>query len=142
MPPKTKSDTEKPMLGQPDSVLKPDFILAAQEGNLDTDILPFSGPLQLPTVEQVLKLYYFIREHLGKKNSRVSQGDIANMVADMVVKYSHMAGYKTVVKFRIVKHIKKEIDKYQNIVKHKERTNVGEVEKGQSFLKISRNFLS
>ena len=57
MPPKIKSDTEKPMLGQPDSVMKPDFLSAADEGNFDTDILPFSGPLQLPTAEQVLKLY-------------------------------------------------------------------------------------
>ena len=53
MPPKTKSDTDKSVLGQPDSVMKPDFLLAADEGNLDTDILPFSGPLQLPTVEQI-----------------------------------------------------------------------------------------
>ena len=123
MPPKTKSDTDKSLLGQPDSVMNPDFLLAADEGNLDTDILPFCGPLQLPTVEQVLKLYYFMREQLGKKNGRVSQEEIANKVAIMVTKYWDMAGYKTVVQFRIVKHIKKLIEKYQNIMKHKGRTS-------------------
>ena len=133
MPPKTKSDTDKSVLGQPDSVMKPDFLLAADEGNLDTDILPFSGPLQLPTVEQVLKLYYFIREQLGKKNGRVSQEEIANKVAIMVTKYWDMAGYKTVVQFWIVKRIKKLIEKYQNIMKNKGRTSALEAERRREF---------
>ena len=93
MPPKTKSDTDKPLLGQLDSVMKPDYLLAVQEGNLDTDILPFSGPLQLPTSEQILKLYFFIREQLGKKNSKVSQDVIANKVCNLVAQYWNMAGY-------------------------------------------------
>ena len=82
MPPKLKSDTEMPLLGQASSVLAADFILASQQGNLEsTDILPFSGPLQLPSREQVLKLYFFIRDLLGKKNSHVSQENIAKLVA-------------------------------------------------------------
>ena len=134
MAPKTKSDTEKPFLGQPDSVMRPDYLLAVQEGNLENDILPFSGPLQLPTSEQVLKLYFFIREHLGKKNGRVSQEEITNKVAFLVSQYWNMAGYKTVVQFRVVKHIKKELEMYQNINKRRERTKGVEVEKRELFL--------
>ena len=122
MPPKTKSDTDKPLLGQPDSVMRPDYLLAVQEGNLDTDILPFSGPLQLPTSEQILKLYFFIREQLGKKNTKVSQDVIANKVCNLVAQYWNMAGYKTVVKFRVVKHIKKELEMYQKINKSRGRS--------------------
>ena len=58
----------------------------------------------------------------------MSQDDIANKVAIMVIKYWDMAGYKTLVQFRIVKNIKKLIDKYQNIVKSKGRTSALEVE--------------
>ena len=116
MPPKLKSDTEKPMIGQPDSVLAPDFILATQHGNLEgTEILPFSGPLQLPSREQVLKLYFFIRDFYGKKNTYISQENIAKVVAEKVSRYWAMAGFKTVVEFRVIKHIKKELDMYQGI---------------------------
>ena len=135
MPPKTKSDTDKPLLGQPDSVMRPDYLLAVQEGNLDTDILPFSGPLQLPTSEQILKLYFFIREQLGKKNTKVSQDVIANKVCNLVAQYWNMAGYKTVVKFRVVKHIKKELEMYQKINKSRGRSTAAEVEKRELYLK-------
>ena len=135
MPPKTKSDTDKPLLGQPDSVMRPDYLLDVQEGNLDTDILPFSGPLQLPTSEQILKLYFFIREQLGKKNNKVSQDVIANKVCNLVAQYWNMAGYKTVVKFRVVKHIKKELEMYQKINKSRGRSTAGEVEKRELYLK-------
>ena len=45
MPPNTRADTCKTLIEQPDSVLRPEFIQANQEGKDDTDILPFSGKL-------------------------------------------------------------------------------------------------
>ena len=75
MPPKTKSDTVKFLLGQPDSALRQDFTQAIQQGEGDSDILPWSGSLQLPTLEQVLKLYFYLREAAGKKNSFVTRGE-------------------------------------------------------------------
>ena len=61
MPPKTKVDTCKPLIGQPDSVLRPEFLQANQERKDDTDVLPFSGKLQLLSTEEVLKLNFLCR---------------------------------------------------------------------------------
>ena len=135
MPPKLKSDTEKPLLGQAGSVLAADFILASQQGNLESiDILPFSGPLQLLSREQVLKLYFFIRDLLGKKNTHVSQENIAKLVAEKIQSYWAMAGFKTVVEFRVIKHIKKELDIYQGINKNRAKSAAGYVEKRKLFV--------
>ena len=90
MPPNTRADTCKPLIGQPDSVLRPEFIQANQEGKDDTDIVPFSGTLQLPSTEQVLKLYFFYRGQPGKSND--NQKKISSKVAAHVVKYWEMAG--------------------------------------------------
>ena len=79
MAPTTKAGTAKPLLGQPDSVLSPEFLLAVQENRPCDDILPFDRPLQaqLPSIEQVLKLYYFLREMVGKTNKHVSNFDVS-----------------------------------------------------------------
>ena len=66
--PITRADTCKPLIGKPDSVLRPEFLQANQERKDDTDVLPFSGKLQLPSTEQVLKLYFFYRAQLGNNN--------------------------------------------------------------------------
>ena len=82
MPPKTKGDTCKFLLGQPDSVLLPEYLQAIQVGKGDGDILQWSGPLKLPTLEQVLKLYFYLREAAGRKNSSVSRAEVVMKVAD------------------------------------------------------------
>ena len=77
MPPKTRADTCKPLIRQPDSVLRPEFLQANQERKDDTDVLPFSGKLQLPSREQVLKLYLFYRAQPGSSNDiqkKISSG--------------------------------------------------------------------
>ena len=53
MAPTTKAGTAKPLLGQPDSVLSPEFLLAVQANRPCDDILPFARPLQaqLPSIE-------------------------------------------------------------------------------------------
>ena len=104
MAPTTKASTAKPLLGQPDSVLSPEFLLAVQENKPYDDILPFVRPLQaqLPSIEQVLKLYYFLREVVGKTNKHVTNLDLSKQVATYVAMYWRMAGFKTLVFFRIV----------------------------------------
>ena len=59
MPPKTKTATDKFLIGQPDSALRQEFIVAVQQGQDEENIHPWVGGLQLPTREQVLKLYLF-----------------------------------------------------------------------------------
>ena len=45
-----------------------------------------------------------------------------------------MAGYQTLVKFRVEKHIKKEVLNYQKINKHRDRTSATEVEKRGDYM--------
>ena len=129
MPPKTKSATDKPLLGQPDSALSSEFILAVEQGRDHDDIFPFSGALKLPTIEQVLKLYFFLREQAGAKNSHVSQKEISGKVASHVVMYWNMAGNKTKVMPRVENNISKELAIYNTILKSRKRTTAGEIKK-------------
>ena len=95
MPPKTKAATAKSFIGQPDSVLRDEFIQEVQVNGHDSELLPFSGSLQLPTAEQVVKLFFFFKEQEGLKNSHVSQDSISERVAVHVVQYWQMAGFNT-----------------------------------------------
>ena len=129
MPPKTKSATEKPHMGQPDSVLCPEFVLAVEQGEDDSDILPYSRALKLPIIDQVLKLYFFLRDQTGSKNGHVSQKELSNKVASHVIKYWDMAGYKTMWMATVESHIMKELARYNTINKSRKRTTDGEVKK-------------
>ena len=121
--PKTKASTAKFLLGQPDSMLKEDFLQAIQLGKEYDDIQPWLGPLQLPTVEQVLKLYYYLREMEGKKNRWVYRAEVVNMVAGQVVKLWDMAGFQTVKMYNVVKSLTKEVEKYELIQKARSKTS-------------------
>ena len=136
MGPVTKAATAKYLIGQPDSVLKPDFISAIETGNVDTDILPFSGPLQLPTSEAVLKLYFFFRNCAGSKNSTVSKNQVDSMVITQVIKYWTLAGYKDMLmkKQNITKKLDKEFGKYQTISKSRNKNTPLEVKKREEYL--------
>ena len=85
--------------------------------------------MQLPTVEQVVKLYFFYKEQAGLRNSKVSQEDICIKAAAQVVKYWKMAGFKTLSLIYVRKNIKKEVEKYQNINKNKNRVSQTDNEK-------------
>ena len=134
MPPKTKGDTNKFLLGQPDSVLHQAYLQAIQEGKGDGDILPWSGPLQLPTVEQVLKLYFYLREAAGRKNSFVTRAEVVLKVAEKVVKYWSMAGFMTMKMCNVISKIKKEVEKYENLQKKKSSTSEKEITKREEYL--------
>ena len=135
MPPKTKAATAKTLIGQPSSVLTDEFLQAVQRNEPDADLLPFSRPIQLPTAEQVVKLFFFFKEQAGLKNGHVPQGDVVSRVSDHVVKYWNMAGFVTISKFSVTKKIKNEVDKYQKINKNKNRDSKTEIEKREDYLK-------
>ena len=140
MPPKTKAGTVKPLLGQPDSVLHPEFIVVAKDGNPPEDILPFFQPLNLPCICQVVKLYFFYRE-LDCSNQFVSMDDICSRVAGHVVKYWTMAGLQTVVLPNVKIHVKKAVEEYKSINKNRSRTSQTEVNKREAYLdKIKKLF--
>ena len=122
MPPKTKSRSINPLLGQPSSVLRQEFLHAHQEGSSDVDIFPFKGPLQLPSKEQVLKLYLFYREQ-ASNNKHIQANTIAQKVSMQVTKYWKMAGFQTMVMPRVEKNILKQVDMYNIINIHRARNS-------------------
>ena len=135
MPPKTKSGTDKPLIGQPSMVLREEFLLANQESRCDENILPFKGPLQLPSNEQVLKLYFYYREQVGSNNQHVTPGSIALRVAKQVVKYWNMAGFQTMVMPRVESHVLKQLKIYQAMNKNRARTSQTEITKREQYLR-------
>ena len=74
-------------------------------------------------MEQVLKLYYYLREMEGKKNRWVSRAEVVNMVAGQVVKLWYMAGFQTVKMYNVVKSLTKEVEKYELIQKARSKTS-------------------
>ena len=134
MGPKTKAETAKFLLGQPDSVLRQDFLQAGQLGKDDADILPWLGPLQLPTTEQVLKLYFYFREVAGRKNSTVPRAEVVNKVAKYAVRYWSMAGFVTCEMCNVVSRIKKEVEKYEVLQKNRSKTTEKEFLKRQEYV--------
>ena len=68
------------MIGQPSSALKSEFISVIQSSEHDKadNLFPFAGPPKLPTDEEILKLYWFLRDQAGTKNGQVSKVEIAN----------------------------------------------------------------
>ena len=63
----TRAKYEHWLIGSASSVLKEDFITRdLDDGSLDlASSLPFSGPLQLPTKMQALKLFWFFKDETG-----------------------------------------------------------------------------
>ena len=134
MPIKTKGDTYKFLLGQPDSVLWQEYLQPIREGKGDGDILPWSGPLNFPRVEQVLKLYFYLREAAGRKICFVTRAEVVLKVNEKVVKYWSMAGFMTMKMCNVVSKIKKEVENYENLQKKRSSTSEKEITKREEYL--------
>ena len=81
-----------------------------------------------------MNLFFYARDHFGKKNSNISQSDVEKCVADHILKYWKMARFQTLALFRVEKHIKAEVDKYKNINKAKARNSKTEENKRVEYL--------
>ena len=78
------------LIGSSTSVLKEEFVTKDFNGSNDdlTSSLPFSGPLQLPTKMQALKLFWFFKDQSGRFNTcRRTNGEIQGCVARIINKF-------------------------------------------------------
>ena len=66
-----RSDHNHWLIESVTSVLKTEFITEyTKDSSMDvTESLPFSGPLQLPSKIQGLKLFWYIRDSINRHNS-------------------------------------------------------------------------
>ena len=111
------------LIGSTTSVLKPDFISRyIKDESLDiVSSTPFSGPLQLPTKMEALKLFWFIRDEIGRKSTR-SMGNTAiqGIVARTVMHYwTNFAAYEAEDQSSARRQVKRLVDVYQTLLKSK-----------------------
>ena len=128
------------LLGMSTSVLKEGFVVAS--GKEDFNIknwFPFAGKPKLPTKMEVIKLWYFLRVEVGKKNQWVKSGVINSVVAQVVEKYWAHAGNCWRTKNNLYKEVDKLVQQYQKLLKSRGRTDPKkypkEVEARDQFLK-------
>ena len=112
MAPANRSATAKFLIGLPSSILESSWHNALTSGTLTlkSPLLPFSGRARLPTREQTLLLYFAYREI---KDLRLkTKPEIAELVANQIVKYWDMAPIQTVSNRTIQTRILKVVDEH------------------------------
>ena len=134
----TRAKYEHWLIGSASSVLKEDFITRdLDDGSLDlASSLPFSGPLQLPTKMQALKLFWFFKDETGRFNTwRYSNSDIQGIVAKIVIHYwRNLAAYETVDQSSARRQVKRLVDVYQKLLKNKKKDQPKAIKDRESFL--------
>ena len=137
MPPKkaTKAKYYHAMLGaHSTSVLKAEFVSSYQsDQNFDmSSWLPFSGPLQLPTMKQVLMLALFLKDEAGRKDSfTVKPSEIDKAVGEIISKYWAMAGFET--KTNLSREVKSLIERYHKLQKDSKKSGLFHINKRAAF---------
>ena len=132
-----RSEHKHWLIGSATSVLRAEFITEfTKDSSMDvTASLPFSGPIQLPTKMQALKLFWFIRDTIGRMNScNLTNGQIQGIVAKVIGHYWSMAGYDTVTHSTAVRQVKRIVDQHQKLLKSQSRTQPKAVRDRDAFL--------
>merc|ERR1719232_2341272 len=116
----TRSKHQHWLIDSATAVLKQSFITCyLEDDSLDlASSLPFSGPVQLPTKMQALKLYWFLKDEVGRYNRwGLSKGKILGIVARVIKHYWDMAGYETVKHQSILTLVKNILKRYETMLK-------------------------
>ena len=137
-PSMSRSKHQHWLIGSATSVLKPDFISRyVKDESLDiVTSTPFSGPLQLPTKMEALKLFWFIRDEAGRKSSRsLGNTAIQGIVARTVMHYwTNFAAYEVEEESSARRQVKRLVDVYQKLLKSKTKDQPKANKDRKSFL--------
>ena len=117
---------EQCLLGDPESALRNEFLEAASEGKLHK-VLPFKGKINLPTREQVIKLYLYLRKLPGHYN--MSKENLAQIVTEHICVYWEMANFSTIQEKHIKKKVLKELVMWKTLHKNKRNTEIEQTKK-------------
>ena len=110
------------LIGPSTSVLKEEFITKDFNDVSNDDLtssLPFSGPLQLPTKMQALKLFWFLKDQSGRFNTcGRTNGEIQGCVARIINYYwKNLAAFETIDPSPATRQVKRIVDQYQKLLK-------------------------
>ena len=108
------------LLGMSTSVLKEGFIVASTKTDFNiSDWFPFVGKPKLPTRMEVIKLWYYLRVEVGKKNGWVGASVLNTVVGGVVEKYWLHAGSCWKTKSTLHREVDKLVKEYQSLLKSK-----------------------
>lgn len=112
-----------PVLCSIEAILRTEFLKAASKGREGemARILFYGGKVNLPSREQVIRLFMFVRNLPG--NYRIPKEFVTKIVTKHILVYWRMANYSTSVKDYTNRKVLKEIDKYKLIRKSKINTD-------------------
>ena len=101
------------------SVLSTEFVVATEtKGFKQRDVLlPFILK-QLPTNEETLKLFLYLRHEVGLKNRSIDRKDLIKTVSDSIQAYWKMAHLPTITPNNIQIRIEKLITEYLKLMKY------------------------
>ena len=131
------------LIGPSTSVLKEEFVTKDFNGSNDdlTSSLPFSGPLQLPTKMQALKLFWFLKDQSGRFNTcGRTNGEIQGCVARIINYYwKNLAAFETIDPSPATRQVKRIVDQYQKLLKSRSLNQPKANRDREAFLDYSQN---
>ena len=135
--PVSRSAAEVPLLGLPSSVLSAKWIeryaSAEQSSSSSTgsSVLPFKLPPKLPTREEVLKLYWFLRQN--DQDTKKKKIVIVDTVVGEILSYWRMSNIKTLTPQNVQKKVLSLVDEYEARRKCFSRKGQQEEERRKTF---------
>ena len=125
----TRKQAEKPLLGQPESVLSEEWLQAFHSGDQYDNLLPwdFKNRPVLVTKRQVLLLYFFFRS----TNKTCSKVVHMNKVMIEVKKVWNMSGISTVTDRNLRNKLLMLLSEYQSVMKDSLAHRDGSEEEGR-----------
>ena len=121
---KVKKKEDSLLPGQFTAVLTEEFVVATQTEGYDQQKvkLPFLSK-QLPSQEEVIKLFLFLRQVAGPKNRFIQDVDLIQIITNVCKRYWEMAGFPTLTEKNIKEKLKKLMSVYREQKKNESRSS-------------------
>ena len=94
---------------------------------------------QLPTKEETLKLFLYLRHEVGLKNRSIDRKDLIKAVSDSIQAYWEMAHLPTITPNNIQIRIEKLITEYHKLMKDLNRQSEKNIEDRKKFVERSKS---
>ena len=120
---KVKKKEDALLPGQFTAVLTEEFVVATQTEGYDQQKvkLPFLSK-QLPSQEEVIKLFLFLRQVAGPKNRFIQDVDLIQIITNVCKRYWEMAGFPTLTEKNIKEKLKKLVSVYREQKRNESRS--------------------
>ena len=125
------------------SVLSQEFVVATSTEGYDQEKvkLAFSSR-KLPSQEETLKLFLYLRQVAGQQNGSVQDNDLFQIVLGILKFYWQMAGFPTLTDTNIKIKLKKLRETHRQQQKNKNKTSEAAKEKRTEFEKESKKLFN